>query len=143
MRCMLLVKAPGALEVLGVDVGEVVVFYPAGDPKGLAGFLRNDAQHLYPAFERSLQMLSMWVMSWDFDRTNQPFPFDQLGPHQAEEAAAAQITGDALDRFGAGPVTKHQHRPVQAGSHSLAPLYNDAGVTGKTVGKAAPGGNKF
>jgi len=93
MRCMPLVKAPGALEVLGVDVGEVVVFYPAGDPKGLAGFLRNDAQHLYPAFERSLQMLSMWIMSWDFDRTNQPFAFDQLRPHQAEEAAAAQILG--------------------------------------------------
>ena len=133
MRCMLLVKAPGALEVLGVDVGEVVVFYPAGDSIGIARFLGNDTEHLYPAFQRALQMLSMWVMSWDFDRTNQPFPFDQLGPHQAEEAAAAQITGDALDRFGAGPVTKHQHRPVQPGSNSFATLYEDARVPGNAV----------
>jgi hypothetical protein len=124
-------------------VRQVVVFYPAGDSKGLAGFLGNDSQHLYPAFERPLQMLSMWVMSWDFDRTNQPFAFDQLGPHQAEKAAAAQIAGDALDRFRAGPVAKHQHRPVKPGSNSFASLFNDARVPGDTVRKAAPGGDKF
>ena len=69
----------GRLEILML-VGEVVVFYPAGDPIGIARFLRNDTEHLYPAFQRALQMLSMWVMSWDFDRTNQPLAFDQLGP---------------------------------------------------------------
>ena len=82
-------------------------------------------------------------MSWDFDRTNQPFAFDQCDPHQAEKTAAAQITGDALDRIGAGPVAKQQYGPVQPGSNPFAPFNNAARVPGDAVGKAAPGGNKF
>jgi hypothetical protein len=124
-------------------VRQVVVFYPAGDPKGLVCFLGNDTQYLYPTFQGALQMLSMWIMGWDFDRTNQPFAFDQWDTHQAEKPAAAQITSDTLDRFGAGPVTKHQHRPVQPGPNSFAPLYKDARVPGNAVSRTAPGGNEF
>ena len=133
----------GTLEMFLMLVRQMVVFYLAGDPKGLAGLLRDDAQHLYPAFQRTFQMLSMWIMSWDFYRTNQPFSFDQRDPHQAEEATAAQISGNTLDRIGAGPVAKQQHRPMKPRTNSFAPLYGDARVPGKAVGKAAPGGNEF
>ena len=105
--------------------------------------MRNDTQHLYPAFQRTLQVLSMWVMSWDFDRANQPFAFNQWGPHQAEETITAQITCDTLDRIGAGPVAKQQHRPMQPGSNPFASFNHATGVPGDAVGKAAPGGNKF
>ncbi len=50
------------LKVFLVQVRQVVVFNPAGDAKGIVCFLGNDTQYLYPAFERALQMLSMWIM---------------------------------------------------------------------------------
>jgi hypothetical protein len=86
-------------------------------------------------------MLSIWVMSWDFDRTHQPFAFDQLGPHQAEKTTAAQITCEALDRIGTGPLAKQQHRPMQPCSNSFTSLNNAARVPGDAVGKAVPSGN--
>lgn len=54
-------------ETRGMDVGQVVIFDPAGDTEGIARFLGNHAQHADPAFQRSFQMLSMRIMSWDFD----------------------------------------------------------------------------
>jgi hypothetical protein len=54
----------------------MVVFDPAGDSKGVRGFLGDHTQNLDPAFERTLHVLSMRIMGWDFDGTNQPFTFD-------------------------------------------------------------------
>src|SRR4051794_13905729 len=108
--------------MLLVDVRQVVVFDAAGDAIGIAGSLGNHAQNLYPAFERTLQMLSMWIMGWDFDRTNQVFAFGQGTPHQTKETTAAQIASNALDRLGTRLVAKHQDRPMQPRPNSFAPL---------------------
>jgi hypothetical protein len=58
-----------------MDVRQVVVFDPACHAKQVTRVLENYAQHLYTALQRPFQMLAMWIMSWDFDRTDQLFPF--------------------------------------------------------------------
>jgi hypothetical protein len=49
-------------------------------------------------------MLSIRIMSWDFEGTDEPLPGRKYGIGDAVEAAAAQILGEALDgvrHFGA------------------------------------------
>ena len=88
-------------------------------------------------------MLAVRVMSWDSDRTDQLFTFQELDPGQAVKAIAAQVAGDSLDRIGTGPVAKHQNRPVKSGADSLASFGSMARIRAVAVCVAAEGRNQF
>jgi hypothetical protein len=53
-----------------MDLRETIVFDAAGYSEQLVRSLGNDSQNPYLAFQRTFQMLSIRIMSWDFDRTN-------------------------------------------------------------------------
>ena len=59
--------------------------------------LRFHPHHANLTFEFLLQLLSIRIMSWDFERADQPLPRGKNGICNAVETATAQILRQALD----------------------------------------------
>jgi hypothetical protein len=79
----------------------------AGDTKNITGFLRNHSYYPNLAFEISLQLLSLRIVSRDFQRTKQLLADSKLYLAQTIETAAAEIAGHALDPICFRAITKN------------------------------------
>ena len=59
--------------------------------------LRLHPHHANLTFELLFQMLSIRIMSWDFERADQLFAWRKNGIRNAVETTAAEVLGQTLD----------------------------------------------
>ena len=76
----------------------MVILYLACQAVRALYTLRFHPHHANLTFELLFQMLSIRIMSWDFEGTDEPLPGREYGIGDAVEAAAAQVLGQALYR---------------------------------------------
>src|ERR1039457_649360 len=83
--------------------------------------LRFHPHHSNPAFEFLFQMLSIRIMSWDFEGADKPFPRDERYTRNAVESTAAQVPGEAFHCF-RRLVGEQQEGPMQVVTCSFPAL---------------------
>jgi hypothetical protein len=87
-------------------------------------------------------MLSIRVMSWDFQRANQEFARREPRFRNAVESAAAQVASQALDSL-RRMVAEQQNRPMQARAGSFAALKSYRILELSGLAQAAIGRKQF
>src|ERR1035437_4636662 len=83
--------------------------------------MRFHPHHSNLAVESLVKMLSIWIMSWDFEGTDKPFPGGERQIGNTVESAAAQVPGEAFHCF-RRLVAEQQEGPMQTVTCSFPAL---------------------
>lgn len=100
---------------------EAVIFNAASNPEGPVGLLWFNPHHTNLTLQISFQMLSIRVVSWDFEGTYQQFAGGEGGVCNTVEAIATEIARLTLDSVRC-LIPEQQYRPVQSRARSLPAL---------------------